>query len=165
MASISTSTSLGNFAAWIHVLAGFGAGISWSSISCILFHITPWDTRLFVNLIHRSKVVHVFQIDVDFDYFVPRRTCGLQYITEIVDALSLYQKSSICCVQWTAKRNTVCSRMPPTTKLPFLSTGVWPLKKISPGTFVAWAIQIVDQLRSDWYRSPFASTYRECAWK
>ena len=31
--------------------------------------------------------------------------------------------------------------IPPATNLPSAPTGVWPLKKMSPGTFVAWAVE------------------------
>jgi hypothetical protein len=45
-----------------------------------------------------------------------------------------------------ATRLAVCSLMPPSTTFPVASVGVWPLRKISPGTLVALNVK-VDETR------------------
>lgn len=139
MASISTSTSCGSFAAWMQVLAGFGDGINyfqrWNCRSFFL-HLQSYQ---FIHLVHRSKVLHIFQVYIDLDYLVPWWTCSLQDVSKILDALSLWKILFRGDNDQEPYVRTVCSLMPPSTIFPVLSAGTWPLRKIRPGTLVAWA--------------------------
>lgn len=94
-------------------------------------------TDLLVDFIHGHKVVHILQVYVDFHDLLPGGTGGLKNIPKVLDALSLQRSmdelGSLSLVQL-----TVCSLIPPGTTFPS-STGVWPLRNIKLGTFVACA--------------------------
>lgn len=93
MASISISASPGSFTAWMQVLAGFGDGINYFqkvrlSLSLGGMHLHSY---LCIYFVHRRKVFHIFQIDIDFDNLLPWCTCCQQDVFEIRDALSLWK--------------------------------------------------------------------------
>jgi len=88
MASISTSTSFGSFAAWMQVRAGLGLGSSCEDgRGFIDQNPRKFGCHLFVDLVHGAKVVHVLQVHVDLDDLVPGRASCLEDIPEVVDAL------------------------------------------------------------------------------
>ena len=138
---------------------------------------------LFIHLVHRRKVVHIFQIHIDFDYLLPWWTCSLQDVPEILDALSLWKNTIDSGGGWRRSKNdmfnTVCSLIPPSTIFPDLSAGIWPLKKIRPGTLVAWASVVGNLLvllimiwRTSWtdrgygwdLHSPCSLSFRQACW-
>ena len=43
----------------------------------------------FVDLVHGGKVVHILEVDVDLYDFLPRRSSGLEDVTQVLDTLFL----------------------------------------------------------------------------
>lgn len=44
---------------------------------------------LLVDLVHRTKVVHVLEVHVDLDDLLPGRACSLEHVAEVSNALRL----------------------------------------------------------------------------
>ena len=139
MASISTSTSFGSFAAWMQVLAGFGDGSNyfqrWNSLSLggafpfLPFHTPRSSQKSYPYL---SNTRWLWQPSPMMNLQPPRRfrdSWCIEPVENTIEGLKA-QKQYV---------HTVCSLIPPSTIFPVLSAGVWPLRKIRPGTLVAWA--------------------------
>jgi hypothetical protein len=82
---------MGNMAAWMQVLAGFGVGKSCAGAREIKKWImvgSIW-VYLFIHFIHSGKVAHVLEVHVNLDDLLPRRSGCFQDLAEVGDTLCL----------------------------------------------------------------------------
>lgn len=66
-----------------------GTGGAVNRSSRIPEHQNP-ELTLLVDLVHGSEIIHVLQIYIHLENFLPRRACSLEYVSEISNALRLY---------------------------------------------------------------------------
>ena len=147
MASISISASFGSFAAWMQVLAGFGDWINylkrwdchflWRSLRASPF--LPWHMlrSLQKSFPYLSNTHWLWQPYPMMNPRPPRRFRDLWCIEPVESTIDEALKAQKQYV------HTVCTLISPSTIFPVLSLGIWPLRKISPGTLTAWASNTV----------------------